>query len=145
MRQIIEVHVITLNQLPNQMKCKLSFINNRFQQNISDGRNDLSRFCFMDKTTLQKLDYQNISCEKNFENQNTAKIYRHDYISNKNNYSLLGKKKNFNENQKNNTINISNNAPNTIKNFCRSVRASSVQRHNFGLFPILEDDEIRGD
>lgn len=66
-----------------------------------------------------------------------------------NNYSLLCKKKNpklnVNTNIPSNDYGNNNSFGNTTKHYLRSINVSSLHKNNLSLFPILEDDEIRGD
>ena len=75
---------------------------------------------------------------------NTCKTHKKEDGTKLNNFLLLGKKSNLNANDKTKLIENSKQAVNNFnKAFCKSVRFSSVQR-NCILFPISEDDEIRG-
>lgn len=76
-------------------------------------------------------------------------INRKETILSKKDYSLLGKRKSSNQNDKENQIGINscntNSSSNPSRIYKSNFKATSLQRNNLSLFPILEDDEIKGE
>jgi len=111
---------------------------------------DLNACLKLQKNTRKDLSFShNGSIINSSQNINTSKIInRKDPVSSEKDYSLLVKRKNSNQNDREN-LKVKNscniNYTNASNKTSRNIKSFSLQRNNLSLFPILEDDEIKGE